>query len=111
MTINNLILLFVSNGQVVAPSTSSVSIWQVHISAAEPHLLAAGLRLVRHLTLHVGGVAAVSHHILVVKDNTHPKLSIYSRVAIIWIGVVGEGVSGLNIDGMRAVSVSRTTEV
>ena len=57
--VNVLIILFVSNGQVVAPFTSSVSIWQAHIGAAEPHLLAAGLRLVRHLTLHVGGVAVI----------------------------------------------------
>ena len=86
--VNILIILFVSNGQGVPSFTFSVSIGQVHIGAAEPHLLAAGLRLVRHLTLHVAEVTAVSHHILVVKDNTHPKLSIYSRVAIIWVGVV-----------------------
>ena len=70
LTVNNWILLFVCNGQVVAPSTSSVSIWQAHIGAAEPHLLAAGLRLVRHLTLHVGGVTAVSHHITVVTETS-----------------------------------------
>ena len=64
LELNILILLLISNGQVVAPFTFvPVSIGQVHISAAEPHLLAAGLRLVRHLTLHVGGVTAVSHHI------------------------------------------------
>ena len=68
--VNILIILFVSNGQVVAPFTFSVSIGQVHIGAAEPHLLAAGLRLVRHLTLHVGGVTAVSHHITVVTETT-----------------------------------------
>ena len=56
--VNILIILFVSNGQVVAPFTFPVSIGQVHIGAAEPHLPAAGLRLVRHLTLHVGGVTA-----------------------------------------------------
>ena len=59
MTINNLILLFVSNGQEVAPfAFLPVFIWQVHTGAAEPHLLAAGLRLVCHLTLHVGWVTA-----------------------------------------------------
>ena len=57
--VNILIILFVSNGQGVASFTFPVSIGQVHIGAAEPHLLAAGLRLVRHLTLHVGGVTVI----------------------------------------------------
>ena len=68
--VNVLIILFVSNGQGVASFTFSVSVGQVHIGAAEPDLLAAGLRLVRHLTLHVGGVTAVSHHITVVTDTS-----------------------------------------
>ena len=64
--VNILIILFVSNGQVVAPFTFPVSVGQVHIGAAEPHLLAAGLRLVRHLTLHVGGgtVIQLTHYTL-----------------------------------------------
>ena len=60
--LNFYILLLISNGQVVAPFTFvPVSVGQVHTAtgAAEPHLLAAGLRLVRHLTLHVGGVAVI----------------------------------------------------
>ena len=57
--LNFYILLLISNGQVVAPFTFvPVSIGQVHIGAAELHLVAARLRLVRHLTLHVGWVTA-----------------------------------------------------
>ena len=56
---NALNLRFLANSQGVSPfAFLTVSVGQVHISAAEPHLLAAGLRLVRHLTLHVGGVTA-----------------------------------------------------
>ena len=59
LELNILILLLISNGQVVAPFTFvPVSIGQVHIGTAELHLVAARLRLVRHLTLHVGGVTA-----------------------------------------------------
>ena len=56
---NALNLHFLANGQGVSPfAFLTVFVGQVDISAAEPHLLAAGLRLVRHLTLHVGGVTA-----------------------------------------------------
>ena len=54
-------LRFLANSQGVSPLAflvHTISVRQVDISAAESHLLAAGLRLVRHLTLHVGGVTA-----------------------------------------------------
>ena len=55
-------LRFLANSQGVSPLAflvHTISVGQVDIGAAEPHLLAAGLRLVRHLTLHVGGVTVI----------------------------------------------------
>ena len=73
--LNILILLLISNGQVVASFTflpHPVSVGQVHTatSAAEPHLLAAGLWLVCHLTLHVGRVTVIQlTHYMYIHDD------------------------------------------